>query len=194
MQQSGATSSDDEIAAAVLDFWLRESDRKAWFMKDAAFDATIRERFGAFHAMLAGDPARASDLAATPRGALAAILVLDQFSRNLFRDDPRAFAQDEVAREIARRAVARGDLQDPALPKDGAIFLILPFEHSEHLADQDWCVALCETLGDAEYLDYAHAHRDVIRRFGRFPHRNAVLGRANTAEEEAFLRQPGSSF
>jgi uncharacterized protein (DUF924 family) len=194
MTEAEATAADSAAAEAVLAFWFGEGDRKAWFAKDAAFDATIRERFGAFHAALAEDPGRAAALASTPRGALAAVLVLDQFSRNLFRDDARAFAQDETAREIARRAIARGDLRDPALPSDAPVFLVLPFEHSEHLADQDWCVALCETLGDADYLDYAHKHRDIIRRFARFPHRNAALGRESTAEERDFLTRPGSSF
>lgn len=194
MTQAGAVAADTAAAEAVLDFWFGEGDRKAWFAKNADFDAAIRERFGAFHAALSDRLDRAAALAATPRGALAAVLVLDQFSRNLFRGDARAFAQDAAAREIARRAIARGDLRDPTLPAEAPIFLVLPFEHSEHLADQDWCVALCETLGDADYLDYAHKHRDIIRRFARFPHRNAALGRESTAEERAFLTQPGSSF
>lgn len=194
MTQEAGEADDAAIGEAVLNFWFGQPNKTVWFMKDPAFDSEIRDRFGAFHAVLCEDPDRARALAASPRGALAVVLVLDQFSRNLFRDDARAFAQDETARGIARRAIARGDLVSADLPDGAAIFLILPFEHSEHLADQDWCVALCEALGDADYLDYAHRHRDVIRRFGRFPHRNAALGRTSTAEEEAFLTQPGSSF
>ena len=132
----------------------------------------------------------------TREGRLALVIVLDQFSRNLFRDDPRAFDQDAHAIEVAREAIAKGD-EAVSTPSERQ-FLYLPFEHSEDMADQDRAVALMgqleafeETRGLAQW---AVRHRDVVARFGRFPHRNAVLGRPSTAEEEAFLAQPGSRF
>ena len=123
---------------------------------------------------------------------MALILVLDQMSRNLYRDDPRAFAQDVRARAVARRAVAAGD--HVFAPPERCLFLFLPFEHSEDLADQLLCEALFGVLGDANLDDYAARHRVIVERFGRFPHRNAVLGRTSTAEELNFLEQPNSSF
>ena len=120
------------------------------------------------------------------------IIVLDQFPRNMFRGTARSFATDRKAVEVARGAVARGF--DESFDKDGRAFLYLPFEHSEELADQERAVELFTPLGDPEYTHYAVAHRDIIARYGRFPHRNALLGRTSTAEEEEFLRQPGSSF
>ena len=122
--------------------------------------------------------------------------MLDQFSRNLFRNDGRAFAQDAYARECAGAALARGD--DRELLPVQRMFLYLPLEHSEHLADQERCVELMGALEAFEetrgILGYAQRHRDIVRRFGRFPHRNAALGRASTAEEAEFLKQPGSGF
>jgi uncharacterized protein (DUF924 family) len=121
-------------------------------------------------------------------------ILLDQVPRNIFRGTPRAFATDAQARAVARHAVERGF--DLAIEdKDRRLFLYLPLEHSEDLADQERCVSLCrERIGDAEYLRYVVRHRDIVARFGRFPHRNAILGRASTAEEEAFLNEPLSSF
>ena len=134
---------------------------------------------------------RTRSLAATPRGTLALIILLDQFSRNLHRGSPEAFAADAKARQIARAAVAQGlDLQFGPVER---LFLYLPFGHSEDLADQDESVRLFETL-DEEQSDWARRHRDVIVRFGRFPHRNAVLGRTSTPEEEAYLAEPGAGF
>ena len=130
--------------------------------------------------------------AAEPRGALASCLVLDQLPRNLFRGTPRAFAYDPLARAIARRTVAAG--LDRQLDAKARLFLYLPFEHSEEIADQREAVRLCEELGNAGWLDYARRHLVIIERFGRFPHRNAILGRVSTPEEVAFLREPGSSF
>ena len=152
----------------VLDFWFRETPPAKWFEKDDAFDATLRDRFSAL------------------------ILVLDQMSRNLHRGDPRAFAQDDRARAVARRAIAAGD--HVFAGKERCQFLFLPFEHSEDLADQWWCDALFRALGDDNLHHYAVLHRVIIERFGRFPHRNATLGRTSTAEELAFLEQPNSSF
>ena len=186
-----------ELARQVLDFWFGSAGspeygapRKVWFEADPAFDDEVRARFE-------GDVARAAGgehdaLAADPEGALALAILLDQFPRNMYRGSPRAFAADPAARAVARRAIEAG--HDRALPAFMRPFLYLPFEHSEHLADQERSVALFRALGDAEYLRFAVAHRDVIARFGRFPHRNAVLGRASTPEELEFLRQPGSDF
>ncbi|OSM00186.1 DUF924 family protein [Magnetofaba australis] len=184
-------------AQAVLDFWFgAEGDpeygqpRRIWFQQDAAFDAEIVERFGALHAEAAAGAL--SDWMATPHGALARIIVLDQFSRNLHRDDGRAFACDPLALTAAKFATERGDHR-LVLPVMAGFFL-LPFEHSENLADQDHAITLFTELDNEQGLLWARRHRDVIARFGRFPHRNAALGRENTPEETAFLTQPGSRF
>ncbi|MCR0981371.1 DUF924 family protein [Roseomonas populi] len=188
----------DSVRAGLLEFWFGgEPDlyREAWFRKDPAFDAVLRERFGA----AAAEAARGghADLAETPEGAVALCLLLDQLPRNLNRGSPLAFAADARAREVAREAVLRRrhDLRLPAMQR---IFLYLPFEHSEAMADQDLSVALFEGLRDDSraaapggVIDYAWRHRAVIARFGRFPHRNAVLGRASGAEEEAFVASGG---
>ncbi|MEQ8443119.1 MAG: DUF924 family protein [Alphaproteobacteria bacterium] len=179
---------------AVLGFWFDEHEKDDWFKKDDAFDAAIRDRFGVVHDRLTANPDEARAWAESPRGALAVLVVLDQFSRNLYRGDGRAFAADALAREIARDAIARGFHHSADLPDMGWLILFLPFEHSEYLADQDWSCAICRAFDDGEFLQYANAHRDIIVRFGRFPHRNAALGRDSTPEEEAFLTQPGSSF
>ncbi|MFL1460894.1 DUF924 family protein [Roseococcus sp. DSY-14] len=185
----------------VLDFWFSDgpgTPRKAWFVRDDAFDDAIRQRFAALLA-----PAREGVLdgwADTAEGALALLLVLDQFPRNLHRGTPLAFAFDARAREVARRAVL-GRRQDQALTPTQRVFLYLPFEHSEAMADQDLSVALFEGLRDSPphrmpggAIDYAWQHRRVIRRFGRFPHRNAALGRPSTPAEQAYLAQPGAGF
>lgn len=185
----------------ILDFWFADGPdtfRMAWFRRDDAFDAEIRTRFGA---LLEQARSGAHDgWAAAPEGALALALLLDQFPRNLFRGTPDAFACDEHARRIARAAVLR-DRHDLALTPTQRSFLYLPFEHSEALADQDLSVTLFEGLRDhpasakpGGVIDYAWKHRAVIARFGRFPHRNAVLGRADTAAEGAYLAQPGAGF
>ena len=188
--------------AALLDFWfgpdLTTWQLARWFKPDPAFDAACRDGFGE---MLA--PAREgalADWAATPEGALALCLLLDQFPRNLHRGTPAAFASDPEARRVARQAVLR-DRHDLALPPTARCFLYLPFEHGEAMADQDLSVALFEGLRDDPVhgapggsIDYAWKHRAVIHRFGRFPHRNAILGRASTPEEEAYLAQPGAGF
>jgi uncharacterized protein (DUF924 family) len=165
----------------VLAFW-RAAGPDKWFTKDAAFDAEIATKFLAtYEAAAAG--ALAWD--ATPEGALALLIVLDQFPRNIFRGTARAFAADPLAREVAVRAIDRGFDQHVAVPERS--FFYLPFEHSETLADQERCIALNRASGDADALKWAEIHADIIRRFGRFPHRNAVLGRTTTAEEQAFL-------
>ena len=196
---SAATGSDAE---AVLDFWFGApgsaefgSARKAWFSKDPAFDATIRQRFGALvERALRGE---LDDWADAPRSALARILLLDQFTRNAFRGTPRAFAGDP--RALAAAAAMVGLRQDEELPTFMRGFVYLPYEHAEGLAMQDEAIRLLTRLAAADpaqqsMLDYAHRHRAIIERFGRFPHRNAILGRRSTAEEIEFLRQPGSGF
>ncbi|HWX47587.1 MAG TPA: DUF924 family protein [Roseomonas sp.] len=185
----------------ILDFWFadgRTVARPAWFQRDAVFDAAIRDRFGALVA-----PAREGALdgwASDPEGSLALLLLLDQFPRNLFRGQGEAFASDAHARAIARRAVLE-QRQDLALPATARVFLYLPFEHSEAMADQDLSVTLFEGLRDEPThrapggsIDYAWRHWRVIRRFGRFPHRNAVLGRSDTPAEALYLAEPGAGF
>jgi uncharacterized protein (DUF924 family) len=193
---------DVDDAEQVLEFWFDAPSsadygqtRKAWFAKDDAFDQTIRDRFGALiERTLRGEHERWADEA---RSALAQILVLDQFTRNAFRGSARAFAGDARALAAASRMV--GLRQDEALPVFMRSFAYLPFEHAEGLAMQDESVRLFTRLvagiDDPErLLDYALRHRAIIERFGRFPHRNASLGRQSTAEEIAFLKQPGSGF
>jgi uncharacterized protein (DUF924 family) len=170
----------------VIGFW-REAGPERWYKKDPAFDQAIAERFSVLHAKAAAG--ELDDWAGTPQGALALLILLDQFSRNLFRGLPQAFAQDEAARRIARAAVQRGfDHQvDPTLRQ----FFYLPFMHSEQIADQERCVALCHTLPDRTNLPFARDHERIVRRFGRFPHRNEVLGRHTSPAEQAFLEGGG---
>jgi len=184
----------------VLDYWFgapgspeRGSTRALWFTKSAQTDAEVRERFAAaVEAALAGGLREWAD---TPRGALALIVLLDQFTRNIHRDTPRAFAGDAQALALARQLVAAGD--DRRLTPHERWFAYLPFEHSEALADQHESLRLFAAL-DAEAplgaLEWARKHYEVIERFGRYPHRNAILGRQSTAEEIEFLQQPGSRF
>jgi uncharacterized protein (DUF924 family) len=178
------TDSSRATAAApqdVLAFW-RAAGPDRWFTKDAAFDDDIRRRFLATYEAAAAGTLVWDD---TAEGALALLIVLDQFPRNMFRGSARAFAADPLAREAATRAIARGF--DLAVAVAERSFFYLPFEHSETLADQERGVALNRARGDADALKWAELHADIIRRFGRFPHRNAVLGRATTADEQAFL-------
>ncbi|MBI2313264.1 MAG: DUF924 domain-containing protein [Betaproteobacteria bacterium] len=184
----------------ILDFWFGTAaegppgPRKLWFSKNPAVDTEIRERFLDDYGLAA--EGKLPGWQAAPEPCLALILLLDQFPRNMFRDTPLAFATDPLALAAAKQAVGAGF--DTGMPNLRRMFLYLPFEHSEALADQDEAVRRLEAVkGDpqmAAALDYAHRHREVIRRFGRFPHRNAILGRESTAEEREFLRQSGSSF
>jgi len=174
----------------VLTFWFTEIDRERWFESTLQFDAEIVQRFTATHLSLARDIAGA--WLATPENRLAAIVVLDQFARNIYRATPLAFATDGLALALARQSLAAG--ADMAVPADWRLFFYLPFEHSEDLADQDQSVALFAALGDANYLDFAERHRAVITEFGRFPHRNAFLGRSSTAAEQNYLLQPDAGF
>jgi uncharacterized protein (DUF924 family) len=183
--------------AEVLSFWFgaeRGKPRKAWFEKNEAFDREIRERFlPLYEEAAAGKMALLKETAAD---CLALIVVFDQFPRNMFRGTARAFATDPLALEAARHAVARG-FDQGMLPVERT-FVYLPFEHSEALADQHKACELFQPLDAFPETQgvyrYALAHREIIERFGRFPHRNAILGRASTPEELEFLKGPGSSF
>lgn len=193
----------------VLDFWLgplgedglSDVEHSAcWYKKDPAFDQTIRDRFGGVRdGLLSGT---GPDWLGTVRGRLAAVIVLDQFSRNMHRDSPQMYRADPVALRIAKDALAHRDHRELGFhPRS---FLYMPFMHSEHVADQDRCVELFradevdpvrEVAKKAEQsAHYARLHRDIVARFGRFPHRNAILGRVSTPQEIAFLQQPNSSF
>jgi uncharacterized protein (DUF924 family) len=184
----------------ILEFWFGRpgmgdygSTRQAWFRKDAAFDAAIRERFGAaIETALSGGFADWM----TPRGTLARILLLDQFTRNGFRESPRAFAGDALAFSLAEQAIARAD--DGNLIPVERWFMYMPYVHAEALNAQARAVSLFRRLRDetglVEPLPWAERHAEVIRLFGRFPHRNAILGRESTPEELAFLAAPGSRF
>jgi uncharacterized protein (DUF924 family) len=192
----------DSQAQEVLDFWFGAADdpqhrlpRQQWFVKDDAFDALIRERFGALiERAIAGELAH---WAATPSGAVAQIVVLDQFTRNAMRGSARAFAGDARALAAAQALVASG--HDRALAGVQRQFVYLPFEHAEDLAMQRESMRLFAQLerdqpAVGELLIWAQRHHDIVERFGRFPHRNAALGRTSTPEELAFLQQPGSGF
>lgn len=172
-------------AAAVVTFW-REAGPALWFAKDAAFDRRFRERFLALHEQAARGAL--DHWRETADGAMALVILLDQFPRNAFRGTSRMYATDERARHIARAALAAG--HDKAFESALRVFLYLPFGHSESLADQDRGVALCESLGEPD-LSHARHHRDIIRRFGRFPHRNPILGRSMTEEEQRYLDSGG---
>ena len=193
------TMPDD--AGELLDFWFgapgsqeRGKSRDVWFRKDDAFDASIARRFGAlFERAMRGELAA---WGAAPQSLLAFIVLIDQFGRNMFRGSARSFAGDAMALAAAKSLVANGrDAQLTALER---WFVYLPYEHSESLADQDRCLELMRSLAaDPALADlpvWAEKHRAIIIRFGRFPHRNAILGRESTAEEIEFLTQPGSSF
>ena len=199
-------------ALEVLDFWFGPTDdpgyaqtRTAWFRKDAAFDAEIGRRFGPLieQALAGGEADLTQDWVNRPLQALPALarlLLLDQFTRNHFRGTPRAFAGDAQALHIARALVASG--LDRALTGVQRQFVYLPFEHAEDLSHQRTAVQLFRQLeqdepalaSPARLVDWAQQHHDIVARFGRFPHRNALLGRADTAEEAAFLLTPGSGF
>ena len=192
MRRLDALHATDQSSAAettpegVVQFWLQAGPSK-WFAHDPAFDDQIRQRFQALH--LTASSGALEPWAGSTSGALALLILLDQFPRNLYRGSAHAFATDPMARSIAREAVERGfDLEIEDLLR---AFFYLPFMHSELIQDQDRSLALCEGLvqaqGDKRTLRSAIQHRDIIVRFGRFPHRNGVLGRATSTEEQAFL-------
>ena len=180
-------------ADEVLNFWF-DRDRKHWFKKNPGFDEEIRQRFLGPYELGAAGMLQAWKLA--PESCLALVLLLDQFPRNMFRDSARAFATDSLARDAARVILDNG--WDKAITPDQRLFAYLPLEHSESLGDQERCLALMKEISvfpeTAEMPKWAEAHLVIIRRFGRFPHRNAALGRASTPEEAEFLKLPGSSF
>ena len=181
-------SGNDTSPLDILDFWWQAGPEK-WFAGGEAFDTECRDRFlGAVEAARDG---ALDGWAETAAGALALILLLDQMPRNIYRGTPDAFASDAKAVEIADLAVTRG--HDRAFPKDVRVFFYLPFEHAEDIALQERCVDLTRKLGKEQLSLYAYIHLDVIRRFGRFPHRNDVLGRASTEAEKAFLADGGFS-
>jgi uncharacterized protein (DUF924 family) len=180
-------------AAEVLKFWFGQ-DRKAWFEKNPAFDEEIRRRFVPLYEL--GAAGELGVWQKTPAGCLALVVLLDQFPRNMFRGNAQAFAADPLARAAARVIVENA--WDKGMSPDERMFAYLPFEHSETLADQERCLTLMKEISvfpeTADLPKWAEAHLVIIRRFGRFPHRNAALGRESTPEETEFLKQPGSSF
>ncbi len=180
------------LASEVLRFWFGEGAEygavdQRWFAKDRAFDAEVLTRFSKLHEELSASRAWLD----VPHECLARIIVLDQFPRNMFRGTPRAFATDALALAAARHAIASG--YDRDWLRVEKIFGYLPFEHSEALADQELACELMRPLGEEQY-DYALRHKAIIERFGRFPHRNAILARKSTPDEIEFLKQPGSGF
>lgn len=174
----------------VISFWFEELTQKDWFIKNEALDRDIAERFAATHLALAANVP--PEWRASPDAVLALIIVFDQFPRNIYRGTPLAFATDSLALREAKVAVATG--VDRQVDLQRRLFFYMPFEHSEELANQDRCVELVSGLNNEELLGYAHKHRDVIVEYGRFPHRNSILARDNTEEEEAYLSKPGSGF
>lgn len=181
----------------LLEFWFLNTDpdqmathREEWWVKEDSFDQRIRDDFGdLFEQAISG---KLDDWKNTPLACTGLVILLDQFPRNMFRGDKQAFAYDEQARALTRYVL--DNKFDQKLPLGPRLFLYLPLEHSENLTDQNACVALMESLGDEDYVNYARKHQVIIERFGRFPHRNKVLNRTSTPEEIAFLQEPGSSF
>jgi uncharacterized protein (DUF924 family) len=183
-------SSDPDWPWQVLRFWFQDLDPKAWFTRSEDTDARIRRRFSLLPADLCTVDPRL--LATSAKGALAAVIVLDQFPRNMHRGTAEAFAYDDQALMVAQRAIGLG--LDRLLRRDERLFLYLPFEHSENARMQARSVELMARLGNSGWHQYALAHKEIIDRFGRFPHRNVALGRASTPDELAFLQTSGSSF
>ncbi len=190
-------SSDDTTANAtepawvgeVLDFWFREIGASRWFVKSVELDTLIRERFLALYERIVSGELQGFG---TRRAVLAAVIALDQFPRNMFRDSARAFAGDPMARHLAREAVEQGF--DTGLADEERLFLYLPFEHSEDREDQAISYELIRSIGNDYWTKYALAHKEIIDRFGRFPHRNAALGRTSTRAEIELLKDPMGSF
>lgn len=181
--------SPTEAAPAIIGFWFDEVGRDRWFVRDAALDKEIKRRFGALRDQLLASKARG--WRDTPEHLLAAILLLDQCSRNIHRGSAKAFQGDPLALELAREALDRGWTH--AAPNDWQQFMLLPLQHSENLADQERAVAEYQRLGDKTALKYALMHLDQIKRFGRFPGRNRALGRVSTAEEREVIER-GETF
>lgn len=179
--------SDHGWVAQVLDFWFREGDEELWFTASTDLDERIRRRFLSVHELIIASDARGL---AGAGPLLAGIVVLDQFSRNMFRGTPRAFAADPVACRLAERVIALG--LDADMSRAQRYFVYLPYEHSENREHQALAVRLIEPLGNETWTRYARAHQLVIGRFGRFPHRNQILGRTSSADELQFLAGPAS--
>ena len=185
IKQSAGDVVEPAWASEVLHFWFDELEAAQWFSKSDAIDAQIRARFlGLYRRVLAGD----ESVAMTQRPLLAAVIVLDQFSRNLFRGTPHAFAADPFARELSRAAIEQR--YDDGLNERERLFLYMPFEHSEDCKDQALAVELIARLGNEEWTRDAVAHKAIIDRFSRFPHRNAVLNRHSSQAEVTFLQKP----
>lgn len=174
----------------VIRFWFSEIDPKQWWQKDKAFDAAIRHRFGSLHKQ--ATVGELADWRETASGSLAEVIILDQFSRNIYRDRPEVFASDPQALTLAQFAIAKG--WDAELSSDQRAFLYMPFMHSESALIHQQAVRLFESLEDTTYLNFELKHKAIIDRFGRYPHRNKILGRESSTEEAEFLTQPGSGF
>lgn len=174
----------------VLRFWFEELQPKQHWVKDSALDDEIQQRFGELHRQACGGTL--SMWRETPRGRLAELIILDQFSRNIFRDKPESFAADAMACALAREAIVLGD--DQKLPVEQRCFIYMPLMHSEALNDHALALEVFDQPGLEHNLEFEKKHLQIIERFGRYPHRNSILGRSSTKEEEAFLKQPGSSF
>lgn len=167
----------------ILAFWFAEENRPLWFRSTADFDQMVRDRFEPL--WVAARNGDLDDWQDTPHGALALVIILDQFPLNMFRGKPESFSTEAMSREIAARAIARQF--DQSLSNDEKLFLYMPYMHSEDEHDQDRCVALFEAAGMVDNIRWGNHHRDIVRRFGRFPHRNEILGRPSTDEEKAWL-------
>jgi uncharacterized protein (DUF924 family) len=176
-------------AGEVIHFWFEALTEDQWYAKNDGIDSEIRDRFFSLHERLVTQDGLG---VIGPRPILAAVIVLDQFSRNLFRGNPRAYAVDSIARRLARAAIEQGF--DVSMTKQERLFLYHPFEHSENREDQAFALRLITQLGNENWTRYAMAHKVIIDRFGRFPHRNAVLNRPSTADELEFLIDPKNSF
>ncbi|GGY61822.1 membrane protein [Cellvibrio zantedeschiae] len=174
----------------ILKFWFEDIDQSKWWVKDAELDKTIIEKFSSIHS--AATRGELFEWRITPKGRLAEIIVLDQFSRNMFRDSAQAFSYDAIALVLAQEAVAAG--ADKLLTPSEAMFMYLPFMHSESLTIHEHALELFSAKGMEDTLDFELKHKIIIEKFGRYPHRNKVLGRVSTPEEIKFLTQPNSSF
>lgn len=174
----------------IIDFWFTQLTPDRWFRKDSGLDEQMRQRFGSVHRQ--AEQGELWRWRVTDLGRLAEIIVLDQFSRNMWRSTPRSFASDGMALVLAQEAIALG--VDERLSLDQRMFLYMPFMHSESLLIHERAMELFSVPGLEENLEYERQHRDILQRFGRYPHRNEILGRVSTEEEVLFLTQPGSSF
>jgi uncharacterized protein (DUF924 family) len=186
---SDAAQTEPAWVGQVLRYWFEELNEAHWFVPDRGVDQQIRDRFLGLHERVAGGE---GPEVTSAREVLAAVIVLDQFSRNLFRGTPRAYAADPMARQLAGRALSQG--LDVGMTNAQRQFLYMPFQHSEDRQDQVRSLALFEKLGNVSWICYAQAHKSIIDRFGRFPHRNQILGRISSAAELASLNEPMGSF